>query len=162
LNTRSAICPLLRFATMMAILPRRCRRTFSTVIFPKLHFSTTWRDTVWNNPGHSCVTIYSLKAEMKRINMGSFLALWLNRVILALAVGVVLFGVGWLVTVAYVIHTRRGPLNSSGGQPPTACTEQTAQQDCQKLKCVSHVWYCDEHGTPICFQGKCLCFYGCL
>ena len=103
----------------------------------------------------SCVTIET--SHMRRL-----LALSLNRIVLALALGVILFGVGWLVVVAYLVHTRSGPLNSSGGEPPTACTVQTAEQDCRKLRCISHVWYCDEHGTPTCFQGKCMCWYGCL
>jgi hypothetical protein len=67
-----------------------------------------------------------------------------------------------VAAVAYWFFGRSGPLNSSGGQPPTTCTVETVKQDCRKLNCVSNVWYCDKHGGPICDQNKCVCFYGCL
>lgn len=54
---------------------------------------------------------------MERINMASLLALTLNRVVLALALGAVLFGVGWLVTIGYVIHTRSGLSIPQEGNP---------------------------------------------
>jgi hypothetical protein len=86
----------------------------------------------------------------------------LKRVLLILALGASLWVIGTVVRVAYYIHTHSGPLNSSGGQLPTSCSVQTVKQDCQALKCISGVWYCDEHGTPMCMDGKCVCYYGCL
>ena len=81
-----------------------------------------------------------------------------KHVLLILALCVI----GTVAAIAYWFHTMNGPVNSSGGQPPTSCSVQTAQYDCGKLRCISHVWYCDNHGAPICSEGRCVCFYGCL
>jgi hypothetical protein len=86
----------------------------------------------------------------------------LKRVLLILALGILLWVIGTVAKFAYYVHANSGPLNSSGGQPPTACAVQTAKHDCGKLNCISHVWYCDSHGSPICDEGRCRCFYGCL
>jgi len=86
----------------------------------------------------------------------------LKRVLMTLVLGVSVLAIVAVATVAYQIYTLRGPLNSNGGQPPTSCAVETTQRDCQKLVCVSNVWYCDKHGSPMCGNGKCECFYGCL
>jgi hypothetical protein len=83
--------------------------------------------------------------------------------VLVLALGIVLWVLWTLARFAYYVHMNPGPLNSSGGQPPTACTVETEKEDCGKLVCISHVWYCDHRGAPICSKsGMCTCFYGCL
>jgi len=83
----------------------------------------------------------------------------LKRAVLTIAL-VVLAGTGWLTYEFF----HPGEPNFSGGQPPTACTVATAQQDCRKLKCVNpwNVWYCDHEGVPACYEGRCVCEYGCL
>jgi hypothetical protein len=86
----------------------------------------------------------------------------LKRIALILAICVVAAALTVVGIYVHMFYTLRGPLNSSGDQPPTACTVQTAQRDCRKLKCTSHVWYCETHGTPQCLEGRCMCFYGCL
>jgi hypothetical protein len=89
------------------------------------------------------------------------LPIW-QCILLIIALIPVLVVICWMGAIAYLMYTRTGPLNSAGDQPPTACTVQTAEQDCKKLRCISHVWYCDERGVPTCMQNKCMCFYGCL
>jgi hypothetical protein len=86
----------------------------------------------------------------------------LKRVLLILALSSVLWVIWNVAEVAYYIHTNPGPVNSFGGQPPTACRVLTVEHDCEKLSCISHAWYCNNHGVPKCYEGKCMCFYGCL
>jgi hypothetical protein len=86
----------------------------------------------------------------------------LKRLMYVVGVGLLLYAIYVIVLFAYSISSLRGPLNSYGDQPPTACTQQTVKQDCRKLNCVSRVWYCDQHGDAVCMQNKCVCFYGCL
>ncbi len=86
----------------------------------------------------------------------------LKRVLVILAVVSLLWVIGSVAKIAYYIHANRGPVNSFGGKPPTACRVLTVEHDCEKLSCISHAWYCDHHGTPKCYEGKCMCFYGCM
>ena len=86
----------------------------------------------------------------------------LKHIFLAAVVVLALYGIARIALIVYVTHTLPGPLNSSGDQPPTACTVKTVEHDCRKLNCVSRVWYCDRRGSPLCLQNKCVCFYGCL
>ena len=51
----------------------------------------------------------------------------LKRIVLVVAVALGII----VAEFAYEFHTKSGPLNSDGGQPPTGCTVETAQQDCQ-------------------------------
>lgn len=82
----------------------------------------------------------------------------LKRVLLILALGMI----GTIEAIAYWFHTMNGPVNFSGGQPPTTCNVNTVKRDCQTLRCLSGVWYCDKHESPMCNEGRCTCFYGCL
>ncbi len=90
----------------------------------------------------------------------------LKRIFRALAVAVALsaalYGIWRVADMVYIAYRFPGPVNSSGDQPPTACTVQTVAHDCRKLNCVSRVWYCDERGSPTCIQNRCVCWYGCL
>jgi len=46
----------------------------------------------------------------------------LQRILLILA----LFVIVAVAAITYWFHTMNGPVNSSGGQPPTSCSVQTA------------------------------------
>jgi len=72
-----------------------------------------------------------------------------------------LCGIG-IVAIVYWFNAWNSSVSDLGGQPPTACTVQTAKRDCAKLNCINHVWYCDNHGTPTCFREKCVCQYACM
>jgi hypothetical protein len=86
----------------------------------------------------------------------------LKRTLLFIGLVLAAYVVWFVASIAYGIYANSGPLNSSGDQPPTACTVAKVELDCEKLNCVSRVWYCDQRGKPTCYEGKCVCAYGCL
>ena len=73
--------------------------------------------TAPSNSDHFCVTIMA---------MWKGLAIW-ERILPIIASIPVLTAIRWVGAIAYLMHTKPGPLNSAGERPPTACTVQTAE-----------------------------------